>query len=42
MMMYRLIKLGCKKTSNSADMVETVIFDRMSPHCDPEPEDSKP
>ena len=23
-------------------MVETVISDQMSPHCDPEPEDSEP
>ena len=23
-------------------MVETVVFDYMSPHCDPKPEDSKP
>ena len=35
-------KIGCKKISSSADMVETVIFDRMTPHCDPELEDSKP
>ena len=35
-------KIGCKKISSSADMVETVIFDQMSPHCDPELEDSKP
>ena len=26
----------------SADMVETVIFDKMSRHCDPEFEHSKP
>ncbi len=42
MMMYHPIKFGCKKISSSADMVETVIFDQMSPHCDPELEDSKP
>ena len=36
------IKCGCKKISSSADMVETVISDEMSPHCDPELEDSKP
>ena len=35
-------KLGCKKISSSADMVETVISDQMSPHCDPELEDRKP
>ena len=35
-------KFGCKKISSSADMVETVIFDQMSHHCDPELEDSKP
>ena len=40
--MYHPIKFGCKKISSSADMVETAIFDQMSPHCDPELEDSKP
>ena len=35
-------KFGYKKICSSADMVETVIFDQMSPHCDPELEDSKP
>ena len=35
--MYHPIKLVAK----SADTVETVIFDQMSPHCDPELEDSK-
>ena len=40
--MYHPIKYGCKKISSSADMVETVVFDKMSPHCDPELEDSKP
>ena len=39
--MYHPIYFGCKKTSSSADMVETVIRDQMSPHCDPELEDSK-
>ena len=34
-------KFGCKKISSSADMVETDIFDQMSPHCDPELEDRK-
>ena len=42
MMMYHPIKSGCKKISISADMVETVISDQLSPHCDPELEDSKP
>ena len=41
MMMYHAIKFGRKKISSSADMVETVISDKMSPHCDPELEDSK-
>ena len=36
------IKFGCKKISSSADVVETVISDQMSPHCDPQLEDSKP
>ena len=39
--MYHPIKFGCKKISSSADMVEKVIFDQISPHCDPELEDSK-
>ena len=42
MMMYRPIKFGYKNISSSADMVETVIFDQMSPNSDPELEDSKP
>ena len=42
MMMYHPIKVGCKKISSSVDMVETVIFDQISPFCDPELEDSKP
>ena len=40
--MYHPIKFGCRKISSSADMVETVIVDQMSPHTDPELEDSKP
>ena len=36
------MKFGCKKIIRSVDMVETVISDQMSPHCDPELEDSKP
>ena len=39
---YQPIKFCCQKISSSADMVDTVIFDQMSPHCDPELEDSKP
>ena len=42
MIMYHLIKFGCQKISSSADMAETVIFDCISPNCDPELEDSKP
>ena len=41
-MWYHPIKSGCKKINNSADMVETVIFDHMSPKCDFDLEDSKP
>ena len=41
-MMYHPFKFGCKKTSSSVVMVETVIFNYMSPHCDHELEDSKP
>ena len=39
--MYHPVKFGCKMISSSADIVETVIFDQMSPHCDPELENSK-
>ena len=42
MMIYHPIKCGRKKISSSVDMVETVILDYMSPHYDPELEDSKP
>ena len=42
MLMYHPTKFDCKKISSSADMVETVISDHMSPHCDPGLEDSKP
>ena len=42
MVMYHPIKFGCKNISSLADMVETVISDKMSPRCDPELEDSKP
>ena len=42
MMVYHPITCGCKKISSSVDMVETVILDYISPHCDPELEDSKP
>ena len=41
-MIYHPINFGCKKIGNSEDMVETVIFDYVRPHCDPELEDSKP
>ena len=41
-MMYHQIQFGCKKISSSVDIVETVISDYMSPHCDLELEDSKP
>ena len=40
--MYHPIKFGCKKVSSSEDMKEIDIYDKMSPHCDPELEDSKP
>ena len=40
--MYHPIRFGCKKISSSEDMVENVIFDHMSPHCDLELEDRKP
>ena len=42
MVVYHLIKFGCKKISSLADRVGGVIFDQMSPHCDPELKDSKP
>ena len=42
MMMYHPIKWGCKKITRTADVVETLILDYMSPHYDPELEDSKP
>ena len=42
MMMYYPIKCSCKKISSSVDIAETVILDYMSPHNDPELEDSKP
>ena len=42
MLMYHPIQFDCKKISSSADVVETTILDQMSPHCDPELEDSKP
>ena len=41
-MMYHPIKFGCKKISTSADMIETVIFDYISPRYNPKLEDSKP
>ena len=39
---YTEPQFGYKKISSSADMIETVILDQMSPHSDPELEDSKP
>ena len=42
MMMSNPLKCGRKKISISVDMVEAVIPDNISPHCDPELEDSKP
>ena len=39
--MCYLNKCGFKKISSSVDMVETVMLDYMSPHYDPEREDSK-
>ena len=42
MMTHHPIKFGRKKIGSSTDMVETVISDYMSPHCDLELEDSKP
>ena len=41
-MMYHPIKFGCKKISSSVDMVETVIFDHISPNCGLDLENSKP
>ena len=32
--MYQTIKFGGKRISSSVDIVETVIFDYMNPHCD--------
>ena len=42
MMMYHPIKFGCKEITSSANMVETVTFHQISPHSDPELQDSKP
>ena len=42
MMKYHPIKIGCKKISSSVVMIETVILDYMSPHCDLELKDRKP
>ena len=41
-MMYHPMKFGCKKTSSSIDMVETVISDYKSFHSDLDLEDSNP
>ena len=40
--MYHPIKFGCEKISSSVDMVATVTFGYMNPHCYPELGDSKP
>ena len=42
MMMYYQMSFNCKMISSSAHMVETVIFDYMSPHCNPQLQDFKP
>ena len=42
MTMYYPIKCGCKKISSSVDTAQSVIFDKMSPHYDLNPEDSQP
>ena len=39
--LYHPIKSGYKNISVSADRVETVIFNQMSPPCDPELEDQQ-
>ena len=40
--MYYPTKCGCKKISSSVNIAETIILDYMSPHYDPQLEDSKP
>ena len=40
-MMYHLIIFGYKKISSSVDTAETTVSDYVSPHCDPELQDSK-
>ena len=42
MMMYHPTICGCKQIISSADLVERVISDYMSPHYDLELDDSKP
>ena len=42
MMMYHPIKFDCRKINISVNIVETVILDYTSPHCDLKLEDSKP
>ena len=42
MVMYHSVKSSCKKINSSVDLVETVLFDYVSPHCDPELENNKP
>ena len=41
-MMYHPINCGCKKVGGSLDVVETVLPDYKSLHCDPDLEESKP
>ena len=41
-MMYHPIKFGYKKISRSTDLVETAIFDQISPCYDHELYNSKP
>ena len=42
MIMCHHIRFGCKNTNSSVDMVETVIFDYMNPHCNIGLENIKP
>ena len=42
MITYHPNLVATRSASGSADMVETVIFDQMSRHCDTELEDRKP
>ena len=42
MMMYHPIKFDCRKINISVNIVETVILDYTSPHCDLKLEDGEP